>query len=302
MHTRLSRFIVTGLLSVGGWTYAAEEIRFARDIQPILSDHCYVCHGPDAKERKADFRLDLREDAFRDLGGYFGIVPHKPDESEIIARIHAADPDDVMPPVDAKLALTDREKALIKTWITQGAKWEDHWAFVAPQRPPVPATNFREGLRNPIDSFVRARLETDGRLSPSEPASDERLLRRVTLDLTGLPPTLAELDAYLADPSPDRYDKAVDRLLNSEAYAERMALEWMDVARYADSHGMHADGWRMMWPWRDWVIAAFQRNQPYDEFVTWQIAGDLLPDATDAQIIATCQPQKFLPSFAYRTT
>ncbi len=263
------------------------EIRFARDIQPILSDHCYTCHGPDANQRKADFRLDVREEAMRDLDGYFAIVPEHPEQSELIARIESDDPDDIMPPPDANLSLSSEEVRLLKQWIAEGAEWEQHWAFVPPTRPALPSTSHREWERNQIDRFVSKELESHEELNPSPEASPATLLRRLSIDLTGLPPSIDELDKFLADPRPDRYERAVDRLLSSDAYAERMALEWMDVARYADSHGMHADGWRMMWPWRDWVIDSFKQNQAYDEFVTWQLAGDLLPNPTDDQIIAT---------------
>ena len=262
-------------------------IEFARDIQPILSDHCYTCHGPDEDQRKADFRIDLKEEAFRDLDGYFALVPGKPSESELIRRIETADTDDVMPPPDAKLALSKEKIALLRQWVEEGAKWEEHWSFIPAKRPNLPPAKNSKWPRNEIDHFVLQKLENHSELTPAEEATPERLLRRVTLDLTGLPPTLDELDTYLNDPSPQGYEKAVDRLLNTAAYAERMALDWMDLARYADSHGMHADGWRRMWPWRDWVIQAFKNNQPYDEFVTWQLAGDLLPNPTDDQIIAT---------------
>jgi hypothetical protein len=246
-----SKFVLAGVIAAIGFSQAEAAIQFTRDIQPILSDHCYTCHGPDSNQRKADFRLDIKEAAFGDLGGYFGIVASEPSESEVIARTHAEDPDDLMPPPDANLPLTEKEKGLLRQWIAEGAPWEEHWAFTAPSRPSIPQTENPKWIRNPIDSFVLTTLSTIPELEPSEPSRDEQLLRRVTLDLTGLPPTLDELDTFLNDPAPNRYEKTVDRLLNSEAYAERMALEWMDVARYADSHGMHADGWRMMWPWRD---------------------------------------------------
>ena len=287
MNFKRPSILIAGLVASLGLDQARAEIRFARDIQPILADHCYACHGPDSNQRKADFRLDIKEGAFRDLGGYFGIAPNKPNESELITRIHTKDTDDLMPPPDANVALTENEKRLLRQWIQEGATWEEHWAFIRPSRPNIPLTGNQDWVQNPIDSFVLSKLETNGDLAPSAKASDEQILRRLTIDLTGLPPSLTELDAFLRDSSPDRHQKTINRLLSSEAYAERMALEWMDVARYADSHGMHADGWRMMWPWRDWVINAFQRNQPYDEFVTWQLAGDLLPDPSDDQIIAT---------------
>ena len=287
MTSRLSHPSILLAIAFIATTKLQAEISFARDIQPILSDHCYTCHGPDANQRKADFRLDLKDEAFRERDGYFAIVPKEPAKSELLHRIQSDDPDDIMPPGEANLALNSDEIALIQQWISEGATWEEHWAFVPPSRQALPAPINKDWVKNGIDSFVLDKIERHEALSTSDEADPEALLRRVTLDLTGLPPSISELNTYLNDPSPARYENAVDRLLSSAAYAERMALEWMDVARYADSHGMHADGWRMMWPWRDWVIDAFKNNQAYDEFVTWQIAGDLLPAPTDEQIIAT---------------
>ncbi len=282
--------LVTGAAIGGAALPVHAEIEFARDIQRILSDKCYTCHGPDASQRKAGLRLDLREAAFQaldDSGTTFAIVAHQPDQSLLIERIETDDPDDRMPPPESNLTLSESERSLLRQWIKAGAPWEEHWAFVPPTRPGLPPTTEPEWVRNPIDHFVAETRSKQGALKPAKVANPERLLRRLTIDLTGLPPTLEELDTFLADSRPDRYERAVDRLLSSEGYAERMALEWMDVSRYADSHGMHADGWRMMWPWRDWVLDAFKRNQPYDQFITWQLAGDLLPDPTDEQIIAT---------------
>ena len=191
-----------------------------------------------------------------------------------------------MPPPESNLALSDYEIALINRWIEQGAEWKPHWAFIPPTLPPIPSVQDDMWPESDIDRFVLARIEREG-LIPSEESDQERLLRRVTLDLTGLPPTLEEIDDFLSDNTPGSYERVVDRLLDSEAYGERMATEWMDLSRYADSHGYHADGIRTMWPWRDWVIKAFNENMPYDEFVTWQLAGDLLPNATREQILAT---------------
>ncbi len=265
-----------------------ETIDFNFHVKPILSDRCYSCHGPDENARKADLRLDLEKEAFAKLGsGEHAFVSGNPGKSESIRRILSDDPDILMPPPDSHLSLTAKEKATIVKWIEQGAKWKDHWAFTKPKSPEVPKSPKKEWESvNEIDRFVQnALLQVDYR--PSAQADKERLLRRVTMDLTGLPPTIPELDAFLADKDPNAYEKTVDRLLNSNANAERLALDWMDISRYADSHGLHADGARLMWPWRDWVIKSFKENMPYDQFVTWQLAGDLFPNATREQKLAT---------------
>ncbi|MEZ4777541.1 MAG: DUF1553 domain-containing protein [Bacteroidia bacterium] len=265
-----------------------EKVDYNYHIRPILSDRCYSCHGPDEKKREADLRLDIESDAKKALSesGGHAIVPGSLRRSKVIDRIRSADPESMMPPPESNLILDEYEKALIAKWISEGAEWKPHWAFISPQKPPVPTVKQTEWVRNPVDHFVLKNLENEG-ISPSPEADKERLLRRVTLDLTGLPPTIDEMDAFLADDSPDAYEKVVDRLLTTDAYAERMTLEWLDVARYADSHGLHADGYRLMWPWRDWVIKSFRENMPFDKFVTWQLAGDLLPDATTDQRLAT---------------
>ena len=267
-----------------------EQVDFNFHIKPILSDRCFACHGPDVNKRKAGLRLDTEAGAFAaydSLGKHHAVVPGDLEASQLFRRITATDPDEKMPPVQSNLTLSAYEIALIGKWIEQGAAYKPHWAFIAPRKPPVPAVQHSGGQAlNPIDHFVRAALPEKG-LRPAPEADKERLLRRVTLDLTGLPPTIAEIDSFLADTSPRAYEKVVDRLLRTDAYAERMAMDWLDVARYADSHGMHADGWRLMWPWRDWVIKAFKHNMPYDQFSTWQLAGDLLPNATREQILAT---------------
>ena len=257
-------------------------------IQPLLSDRCYACHGPDDNAREADLHLYTEEGALAatlQSGGY-AIVPKRPGRSELMRRITSSDPETVMPPPESNLALSDYEIALINRWIEQGAEWKPHWAFIPPTLPPIPSVQDDMWPENDIDRFVLARIEREG-LVPSEESDQERLLRRVALDLTGLPPTLEEIDDFLSDNTPGSYERVVDRLLDSDAYGERMATEWMDLSRYADSHGYHADGIRTMWPWRDWVIKAFNENMPYDEFVTWQLAGDLLPNATREQILAT---------------
>ncbi len=263
-----------------------ETVDFNFHVKPILSDRCYKCHGPDDNARKAEFRVDLEEVAFSKLkkeGGY-AFVPGKVGKSVAWRRIISDDPDFHMPPPESNLSLTAKEKALITKWIEQGAEWKEHWAFIPPEKPEIPQLEGK--LINPIDNFVLQKVQQNG-LSQSAEARKERLAKRVTVDLTGLPPTPQEMDEFLADESSDAYESLVDRLLETDTYAERLALEWMDVARYADSHGLHADGWRLMWPWRDWVIKAFKKNMPYDDFITWQIAGDLLPDATTEQKLAT---------------
>ena len=268
-----------------------ETIDFNFHIRPLLSDRCYSCHGPDENSREAELRLDIEETAFAPLPESEGHAFVKRNLNRSIAwqRVISDDPEFQMPPPDSHLSLSAQEKALIAKWIEQGATWKNHWAFTPPIKPTVPAleTGTTSNTEiNKIDHFIRAKLNEVG-LKPSPQADKERLIRRVSMDLTGLPPTIAELDDFLADESPDAYEKLVDRLLNTDAYAERMAMEWLDVARYADSHGLHSDGLRENWPWRDWVIKAFRDNLPYDEFVTWQIAGDLLPNATREQTLAT---------------
>ena len=265
-----------------------ERVDYNFHIQPLLSDRCYACHGPDDNAREADLHLYTEEGALAEKlqsGGY-AIVPKRPGRSELMHRIISSDPETVMPPPESNLTLSDYEIALINRWIEQGAEWKPHWAFIPPTLPPIPSVQDEMWSENDIDRFILARIEREG-LVPSEEADQERLLRRVTLDLTGLPPTLEEINDFLSDNTPGSYERVVDRLLDSEAYGERMATEWMDLSRYADSHGYHADGIRTMWPWRDWVIKAFNENMPYDEFVTWQLAGDLLPNATREQILAT---------------
>jgi hypothetical protein len=258
-------------------------VDFNRDIRPILSDNCFTCHGPDDKQRMAQLRFDTREGAFAKSGV---IVPGNAQTSRLIERVTARDPLLRMPPVDSGHKLTENQIALLRRWIDEGAKWEIHWAYLPPVRPPLPQVKNTSWTRNPIDNFILARLERE-RLAPSPEASKETLLRRATLDLTGLPPTLEEMDSFLADQSPDAYEKRIDKLLRSPHYGERMAMQWLDLARYADTHGYHIDSHRDMWPWRDWLITAFNRNLPFDQFTIEQLAGDLLPDATTDQKIAT---------------
>ncbi|MEW4567508.1 PSD1 and planctomycete cytochrome C domain-containing protein [Tautonia sp. JC769] len=261
------------------------RIDFGKQIRPILSDACFACHGPDAATRKADLRLDLRDEALADRGGYSAIVPGDVEASELFYRITSEDEFDRMPP-ESHEALTAEQIGLIRAWIAQGAEWEEHWAFVPPTKPEPPALADDPWVRNPIDHFILDRLNQEG-LEPSLEATPEALVRRVYLDLTGLPPTPAEVDAYLADERDDRYEQLVDRLLQSPRYGEHMARFWLDAARYGDTHGLHLDNYREMWPYRDWVVDAFNRNLPYDQFVIEQLAGDLLPYPTRDQLIAT---------------
>ena len=268
-----------------------ETVRFNRDIRPILSDRCYTCHGPDSGTRRAGLRLDdaeaSRKDATRTAAGQGPlavVAPGDPDRSALVHRITTTDPQRRMP--FREEPLEPREVALLTRWIEQGAEYEPHWSFVPPVRPDPPAVDDAAWPRNPIDAFVLDRLEREG-LGPSPEADRATLLRRVTLDLTGLPPTPGEVAAFLGDDSPDAYEEAVDRLLASPRYGERMAATWLAAARFADSSGYFADQRRDMSRWRDWVIDAFNRNLPFDRFTIEQIAGDLLPDATLDQRIAT---------------
>ncbi|OAI58115.1 hypothetical protein AYO49_01270 [Verrucomicrobiaceae bacterium SCGC AG-212-N21] len=267
---------------------AESKVQFNRDIRPILSDTCFHCHGPDEKERKAGLRLDIRADALKPAkSGSIAIVPGKPEESELIARVFTSDEDDLMPPTKLHKPQTSRQKDLLKQWVAEGAEYQGHWAFIAPTRPAVPHPVKRTAeITNDVDAFIFARLEQEG-LEPSVATDKATLLRRVTLDLTGLPPTPEEVDAFLADASLNAYEKVVDRLLASKHYGEQMARQWLDFARYADSHGFQTDSSRGMWPWRDWVIKAYNENLPFDQFTIQQIAGDLLPNATRDQIVAT---------------
>lgn len=277
-------FWVAAVPAQGGVT---NRVDFNFQIRPLLSDRCFRCHGPDSGARKARLRLDQRDGALKELEDGLAVVkPGHPEQSELIRRIFTDDEDDLMPPADSHLSLTAPEKELLKQWVLEGAEYQSHWAFlpVGKMTPPRPLD--LHWARNPIDQFVLARLEAE-KLSPAAPASREILIRRLALNLTGLPPTLAEIDAFLADESPDAYAKVVTRYLDSPAYGERMALDWLDLARYADTYGYQADVDRDMSPYRDWVIQAFNQNLPYDEFLLWQLAGDLLPNATREQRLAT---------------
>lgn len=266
---------------------ASEKVDFNRQIRPLLSDRCYVCHGPDEKARKGKLRLDTEAGATKSQGGGLHVIkPGSPEQSEALRRMEAADPDERMPPPESNLSLSKSEIELIRRWIGQGAEFQTHWSFTPLEKIHPPLESGRDWVRNEIDHFVHARLEREG-LAPNPEARRERLLRRVTFDLTGLPPTIPEMDAFLADTTPGAYERVVDRLLGSPSYGERMALEWLDVARYADTYGYQSDRFNHLWPWRDWVVRAFNDNLSYDRFIEWQLAGDLLPNATREQRLAT---------------
>ncbi len=285
---------LTGFLLLGSApTVAAQPakspgtIDFNRDIRPILSENCYVCHGPDEKQRKAKLRLDTRDGALAKLrGGGHAIVPKKIDASELMRRILTDDATERMPPPKSNKKITTSQVDLLRRWIEQGANYAQHWAFVAPKRPALPNIKEPRQAQNAIDRFILARLEGEG-LQSSPEADRSTLIRRLALDITGLPPTIAEIDAYLNDKNPGAYERVVERYLSSPHYGERMAVDWLDAARFADTHGYHIDAGRDMSRWREWVIDAFNNDMPFDRFTIEQLAGDLLPNATIDQKIAS---------------
>lgn len=263
------------------------RLKFNRDVRSLLSDRCFACHGPDEKRREADLRLDVREGAIRDLGGHAAIAPGSPDASKMLARILSADPEQVMPPPSAKKPkFTAEEIQTLRRWIAEGAEYEGHWALLPVRAAPPPTVMDRSAIKSPLDAFVVAPLEAEA-FGPSPEADRATLLRRVALDLTGLPPSPEEAEQFLHDPAPDAYERLVDRLLQSPAYGERWGRHWLDHARYADSHGYSVDGEREMWPYRDWVVNAWNDDLPFDQFTLEQLAGDLLPGSTKSQLIAT---------------
>ena len=286
------RFVCSLALLLASWSSVFadskdEPVSFNRDIRPILSDVCFQCHGPDAKERKADLRLDSDDKLFAERDGHRVLVAGDPAKSELFRRLTATDDDERMPPPSSGKKLTPQQIETIRRWIEQWAKFQGHWAFIPPSRPRVPQiSNLNSRNSNPIDRFVLARLAPEG-MSSSSPANKATLLRRVTLDLTGLPPSMDEIEEFLGDDSPAAYERVVDRLLASPRFGERFARPWLDAARYADTSGYQSDGDRSMWRWRDWVIEAFNDNKPFDEFTIEQIAGDLLPKPTMDQVLAT---------------
>lgn len=265
---------------------AQTTVDYTQDIRPILSNNCFACHGPDEKARQANLRLDTKEGAFSEPSGYPIIVPEKPDESELYLRIVSDEDGYQMPPAGFNKTLTPEQIETIKQWITEGAKWEDHWAFATPVRPTLPTVKKTDWVRNPIDAFILSRLEKEG-LSPAKEADKRALIRRLSFDLTGLPPTLEEIHLFLNDDSPNAYEKLIDTFMAKPEYGEHMARFWLDVARYGDTHGLHLDNYREMWPYRDWVINAFNKNIPFDQFTIEQLAGDLLPEPTLDQRVAT---------------
>jgi hypothetical protein len=290
-------FFLVGIIGCnrsGGNQQAAEEIpdtvSYNFNIRPIFSDKCFKCHGPDANKREAGLRLDIPEEAFKALQDNpkaHALVAGEPSLSEVYLRITSDDSTQMMPPPASNLKrLTGYETDLIKKWIKQGAKYEKHWAFIPPKAAQLPKVNNTSWPKNAIDYFILSNLEKKD-VDPNPEADKERLLKRVSLDLTGLPPSLQLMDSFLADNSPNAYEKVVDKLLQNPAYGEKMTLHWLDVARYADSHGYQDDNYRSQWPWRDWVIHAFNENLPFDKFITWQLAGDLLPNYSKEQLLAT---------------
>lgn len=285
----LSMACFTGCNTSDNIAAIPDEVDYNFHIRPILSDKCFACHGPDANKRKEGLRLDTPEGALAALKDYddrYVIVPGNSQASEVYARVSSTDTAEVMPPPSSNMKLTRREIQLIKKWIDQGAEFKPHWSFVPPQAISPPEVEEESWVVNEIDNFILHKMQSMG-LSPNVKASKAQLIKRVSFDLTGLPPTLELQKLFLNDPSPEAYEKLVDELLASQHYGEKMAVHWLDAARYADSHGYQDDGLRTMWPWRDWVIHAFNQNYTYDKFLTWQLAGDLLPDQTMETVLAT---------------
>ena len=297
LFSRLDLLLVPRLLGRGmvflGATLAlnataeTKPVDFLRDVRPILSSHCFKCHGPDETTRKGGLRLDIREEAVKPAkSGEYAIVPLDVEKSHLLERINTSDADDLMPPPSAKHPLNEKQKEILRRWIAEGAEYQPHWAFVKPKQPVPPEGSRKEWARNAIDKFVLARLEKKG-LEPSARADKYSLIRRVYLDLIGLPPTPAEIEAFVQDQSDSAYERLVDRLLASPHYGERWARRWLDLARYADTNGYEKDRPRSIWPYRDWLINALNNDMPFDQFTVEQLAGDMLPNPTADQIIAT---------------
>lgn len=266
-----------------------EVVDYNLHIKPIISDKCFACHGPDKASQKAGLALHTPERAYAELEenpGHYAIVQGKTESSEVVKRIMSNDEEEMMPPFESNLKLNDYERQLIVKWIEQGAVYKPHWSLIPMEKPQVPKVEQEVWISNPIDNFILSKLESIG-LNPEEKATKEKLIRRVSFDITGLPPTIKEIDDFLNDESENAYEKVVDRLLGSVAYAEHMTSKWLDISRYADSHGYQDDFYRSMWAWREWVIKAYDENKPFDEFLTWQMAGDLFPNATYEQKLAT---------------
>jgi hypothetical protein len=284
-------FLVQSCRDVSGASLekSSNEVSYNFNVRPILSDKCYACHGPDANKRKAGLRLDIQDEAYKALKDNphaHALVPGDPLHSELYLRISTKDTAERMPPPSFNASLSPEEIEILRKWISQGAKYEKHWAFIPPKQSALPKIDDKSWAKNEIDYFILNKLQQKG-LKPNEGADKERLLKRISLDITGLPPTIPMMDSFARDASPHAYEKMIDRLLQSPAYGEKMAVHWLDVARYADSHGYQDDNYRSQWPWRDWVIHAFNENMPYDKFVTWQLAGDLLPNPTKEELLAT---------------
>jgi len=291
LPARVAPGLAIGLVLALGVSPASADgpkrVNYSRDIRPILSNTCYKCHGPDEKQRKAGLRLDTKAGAYGKLeSGDIAIVPGSSAKSAVWQRLTSKDPDVRMPPADSGKTISPEQIDLIKRWIDEGAEFHGHWSFLPPKHAAAPLVKHPELARNPIDRFILARLDEEG-LAPSPPADKATLIRRVTLDLTGLPPTLEAVDRFLGDQSPNAYEKVVDRLLDSPQYGEQMTRYWLDAARYGDTHGMHLDNERSIWPYRDWLIHSFNANQPFDRFTLEQLAGDLLPNPTLDQRVAT---------------
>ena len=282
---------VTILLSLTTLAWAAEplpdKVDYNRDIKPILSDNCYACHGPDEEQVKGGLRLDSLAAATKELkSGARAIVPKDTEESELVYRVHTTDADEQMPPAESNKSLTEREKALLKKWVAQGGEFAKHWAYVAPKKTAAPKAEQKGFTRNDIDRFILARLKANG-YAPANEADRRTLIRRLSFDLTGLPPTWAQVEAFVNDKSPDAYGKLVDRLLASPHYGERMAVYWLDMVRYADTIGYHSDNHETKPLYREYVINSFNNNKKYDRFTREQIAGDLIKDRTGTQLIAS---------------
>ncbi|MGH7972512.1 MAG: DUF1549 domain-containing protein, partial [Limisphaerales bacterium] len=302
----LTLFFCLSISAHGAAGSSGKMVEFNKDVRPIITENCFACHGPDKNQRKAKLRLDMRDVAV-ERGA---IVPGKPDKSELIRRIFTEDPDDHMPPLKTHKVLSAEQKEVLRKWIASGAEYEPHWAYTRIKRSPEPEVKNAAWIRNPIDAFILHDLEAKG-FEPSREAAKPALLRRVSLDLIGLPPTPEELRNFLADTSPHAYERQVDRLLASPHFGERMAVPWLDVVRFADTVGYHGDQNQDVFPYRDYVINAFNKNKPFDQFTVEQIAGDLLPNPTTEQRVATCfnrlnmvtreggaQPKEYLAKYA----
>ncbi|RYD84681.1 MAG: DUF1549 domain-containing protein, partial [Verrucomicrobiaceae bacterium] len=279
--------LLAGVLPAQLLALESKPVDFAREIRPILSENCFACHGPDSAKRKSGLRLDEQTSAYAPAeSGDIAVVPGKPDESQLLLRIVSKDADEVMPPPDEHKKLKPEQISLIRRWIQEGARYTGHWAYQPVAEPALPTVRDRSWPCMPIDHFILARLEREG-LKPAAEEERARLLRRLSLDLTGLPPSIEEVDSFLSDTTPEAYEKVVERLLSSPHFGERLATPWLDLARFADTAGYHNDSLRDMWIWREWVINAFNANKPFDQFTVEQLAGDLIPDATLDQKIAS---------------